>query len=515
MTIAFFGGRIRTMEPGPQPQVCLIDGDRIAATGDQALLGAYPQAERRDLRGRLLIPGLIDAHHHLSLAALHPRWADLTHAASPDDVYAALRDQAAREPHAPWIRAFNWRPSAGPDASGPRLTRHDLDALRLGRPILLAHWTLHQGLVDSLGLDAVGIGHATPDPPGGVILRDGKGAPTGRLLEAAWSRAHVLSIAGYDDARWPDLIARRCRDLLAEGVTAVHDAAVPPAVIALYRRMAQDGSLPISVLALPHPPDLLHNPDAALVHGLTPGDGDERFRLGPVKFFADSGTQPAVQGLQDGAPVELGMLMPGLAEGLRAVGERGWPVAIHALGNVGIDAALDALEAAPLAAPPRLEHCVVMAPHQAARLAALDARAVVQPAFVDVFATAAAAGFRFDDLELAPFARLADAGVTLAASSDAPCAGAHPLADAAFGVTRRGRNGLHLHPEQSLNYETWLRAATIGAAIAGGQEHERGSLRPGKRADFVLLQGDLDPEHPPTVAETWLAGVPVYRASGR
>ena len=155
-----------------------------------------------------------------------------------------------------------------------------------------------------------------------------------------------------------------------------------------------------------------------------------------------------------------------------------------------------------------------MAPDQAAFLAALDVRAVVQPAFVDVFASAAAGGFRFDDLELAPFARLAAAGVTLAASSDAPCVDAHPLADVAFGVTRRGRNGIHLHPEQSLDYETWLYAATHGAAIAGGQEDERGSLRPGKRADFVILEGDLDPEHPPKVAETWIGGVRVHPAPG-
>ena len=138
-----------------------------------------------------------------------------------------------------------------------------------------------------------------------------------------------------------------------------------------------------------------------------------------------------------------------------------------------------------------------MSAGQARAIAAVGAHAVVQPAFVDMFAGAAAEGFVFDDLDFAPFRSLHDAGVVLAASSDAPCTDAHPLADCAFGVTRRGRNGYDLDAEQSLDYDTWLHAATIGAARVGGQEHERGSLAAGKRADLVVLSGELDAESPP------------------
>ena len=507
VAIVFYNGRILTMEAGADAEVLVVEGGRIVAAGDQTLLEAHPGAERRDLRGRYLIPGLIDAHHHLSIAALHPRWADLTQATTPEAVFEALREQAAREPKAAWIRAFNWRPTAG-----AQVARQDLDDLQLGRPVILSHWTLHQCLVDSRGLAALGISRSTADPPGGHILRDDAGAPSGRLIEIAGSAAHEASVADYTREGFADRLADRGRALLVEGITAVHDAAASPAAIAAYRELATRDALPISVLALPHSTDMLVNPDGATVEGLTPGEGDETFRLGPVKFFSDSGSQPALRGHRDGKEIELGTLSPGLAEGVRAVVARGWPVAIHANGSLGVDAALEAIAGADLPSAPRLEHCVVMAAGQAERMAAVGARAVVQPSFVDMFATAAAGGFVFDDLEFAPFRCLSEAGVELAASSDAPCAEAHPLADCAFGVTRRGLNGFDLYPEQSLDYESWLQAATIGAARVGGQEDERGSLRAGKRADLVVLEGELDAEAPPRAAETWVAGERVYAA---
>lgn len=113
-----------------------------------------------------------------------------------------------------------------------------------------------------------------------------------------------------------------------------------------------------------------------------------------------------------------------------------------------------------------------------------------------------------------PFADLAEAGVTLAASSDSPCAFAEPLLTSARGVTRLTAKGTVASPEQSLPYETWLRAYTAGAAYAGGQENERGRIAPGLVADLVVLDGALDAGHPPTVAETWVDGVRHFGGPG-
>src|SRR5262249_31542506 len=111
-----------------------------------------------------------------------------------------------------------------------------------------------------------------------------------------------------------------------------------------------------------------------------------------------------------------------------------------------------------------------------------------------------------------PFADLADAGVALAGSSDTPCAFRAPLLTSARGVTRVTSRGTVIGADQSLPYDAWLGAYTTGAAFAGGQEYERGRLAPGYQADLVVFRGPLDPEHPPRVDETWVAGERVFSA---
>jgi hypothetical protein len=148
-------------------------------------------------------------------------------------------------------------------------------------------------------------------------------------------------------------------------------------------------------------------------------------------------------------------------------------------------------------------------PSLARRAAALGVVGVVQPGFVDHVGESAA-GFEPDDAAWLPFATLAEAGVTLAGSSDDPCAHVSPLTSAHFGVTRRTRSGKAFGPDQSIPFEDWLAAYTIGAAHAGGQEAERGSLTPGKRADLVVLEGTYGGEETPRVVETWVTGRRAY-----
>ena len=182
------------------------------------------------------MPGFIDAHNHLSIAALHPLWADLSGVASSDELQQALREQAAREPQAHWVRGVGWSetaPGCCPD-------RRDLDALGFDRPVIVVHFSLHQCVVNSHGLDELEIGRTTPDPPGGDIVRGAGGEPTGLLIERAWSAAHARSMAAYSDPdRWAELIAARARTLMRDGITCVHDAACAPSAEAVYRPMAQ------------------------------------------------------------------------------------------------------------------------------------------------------------------------------------------------------------------------------------------------------------------------------------
>jgi predicted amidohydrolase YtcJ len=512
---AFVAGRVLTMDPWyPAPAVVVIEHGRIVAVGDRTLLAAYPKASIHDLGGRTLVPGFIDAHNHLSIAALHPLWADISAVHDSDGLRVALLEQATREPAAHWIRGAGWNEANG----GLLLDRHDLDALGLDRPVLVAHYTLHQCAVSSAGLDALGIGRDTADPPGGLIVREPGGVPSGLLIERAWSEAHARSMAAYHDPqRWAERFAARARELLREGITCVHDAACSLSAEAVYRGLAKAGALPISVLMMPHPEALLTRVNMQRLDGPVSGEGDELLRVGAVKLFADGGVAPAMEVSIAGHRGEpLGIAFPGLTEDVVSVLARGFRVAVHAIGNIGLRNTLEAFKRAARVSGDaerrfRIEHACLAEPGQIADMAALGVVGVVQPGFVHHVGQAVE-GVPFDDAVWLAFGDMQRAGVHLAASSDDPCAFYEPRLTSALGVTRRTRSGGVLGPEQALGYEEWLRAYTAGAAYAGGQEHERGSITPGKRADLVVLDGDLDAENPPRVVETWVGGQRVYAA---
>ena len=509
MSSAFTNGTVLTMVPGEGPATALvIEGDRIVATGGPGIIP--PDAEIVDLAGATLTPGFIDAHNHLSIAALHPVWNDVHGVTDRNDLLDAIRAQAAAEPATAWVRC------QGIDATtvGMPLTRHDLDAAGIDRPVIVADYTLHQCIVSSAGLDVLGIGRTTPDPAGGEIRRGADGEATGLLVERAWSTAHAASMVDYADPdRWAEHIAARARVLLADGITCVHDAACPPEAEGVYREMARAGTLPISVLAMPHPSALLHNDHRARLDGPPTGDGDERCRVGAMKLFADGGVAIAVDASIRGNPVRFGMRFGDLAEHARAAVERGFRIAVHAMGNVGVDAMLDTCAEVARTHPGRdhrfrIEHAGVTSPDQWRRLADLDAVAVVQPGFVEHVGTNVGE-YGFDHHHGLAFAGLAEAGVTLAGSSDDPCAPVPPLWCMNRGVQRRTSGGRDFEPEQSVPFDDWLVAYTRGAAYAGGQEGERGMLAPGLRADVVILDRSGDAAR---VRETLVAGERVSTA---
>ena len=513
MTVTVFsGGPILTMDPArPRAGAFVVEDERILAVGEAGLAGRYPNADTVDLDGRTLVPGFVDAHTHLCLAALHPRWADLSDVRDPDALRSALLAQAAAEPDAWWVRGVGW--SDLDDGYTP--TKDDLDALGLDRPVVVVHYSYHQCVVSSAALDALGISETTADPPGGSFGHTRSGSLNGVLYERAFSEAHARSMEPYRDPdRWADFIVDAARALLAEGVTCVHDAACPPSAEAVYGALAHDGRLPISVLVMPHAEALLSPLDTARLDGPKTGHGNAWLRVGPVKLFADGGVLPAIHGHMQGQPISLGTTFEGLEAQVAQVVDHGFRIAVHAIGNGGAEVALDAFAAAARAHPDddhrfRMEHATLLSRDQARRMSALGTIGVVQPGFLHHMG-GAVEHFTLDDVTWMPFGDLAEAGVVLAGSSDAPCAFHEPLLTSARGVTRRTSNGSVLNASQALPYEAWLRAYTADAAFAGGQEYERGRLAPGLRADFVILDGALDPEDPPAVAETWVAGSRAY-----
>ena len=507
--VAFLGGPILTMDSGPA-EVVVVRGETIAAVGGRDLLLGFPDAQRVDLGGRTLVPGFIDAHNHLSIAALHPRFGDATGVEDRDSLVRAIHLQAAAEPEAEWIRLWGWNETKTQFVP----TRADLDAAAVDRPIVLAHYSLHQCVASSAALDRLGIGRTSTDPASGEIGRDATGAPNGLLIERAWSDAHARSLAAYTNPdRWADHIAARAKILIREGIVAVHDAACPPHAEAVYQHLARLDSLPVSVLVMPHSPQLLTNDAGPRLTGPPTGEGDHRLRVGPMKLFADGGVAIALDVRLGGHRVQYGYVMEDLEAHARRATRAGFRIAVHAIGNLGVEHTISAFQAVRQETGDRdhrfrIEHAGVTGLRHWRDLADLHAVAVVQPGFVEHIGCQTG-GLTFDDDHWLAFKGLADAGVTLAGSSDDPCAPFPPLWCATKGASRTTSTGIRLEPDQGVTFEDWLAAYTTGAARAGGQENERGRIAAGLRADLVVLQGSAVDAR---VSETWISGRVAYRA---
>jgi predicted amidohydrolase YtcJ len=296
--------------------------------------------------------------------------------------------------------------------------------------------------------------------------------------------------------------------MIRSGVTAVHDAACSPEAEALFGAMAAAGALPVSVLAMPHPSALLRNDHDTRLDGAPSGAGDERFRIGAFKLFADGGIAIALDVTLGGHRIQHGYLMDDLETCARRAADRGFRIAVHAIGNVGVEHALATFRSVARAHPGvdhrfRLEHAGVTSPAQWRVAADLGVVGVVQPGFVEHVGISSQ-GVRFDEHHWLAFGGLHEAGVVLAGSSDDPCAPFPPLWCIDRGMTRTTSTGIVFEPDQALPFADWLHAYTLGAAYAGGQENERGSITAGKVADFVeLAESGTDR----SVVATWVRGV--------
>jgi hypothetical protein len=360
---------------------------------------------------------------------------------------------------------------------------------------------------NSAGLRAAGIGCRTPDPAGGRIERDAAGEPSGVLREHAVRLCAPLESA----ARTPglDQVRAAAHRLLAHGVTAVHDfedAEAQRVLSALSRG--------------PHPRVrvLMHLPHAALDHalalGLQSGVGDDRFRLGAIKLFADGtlGSRTAAMLAPYDGTVDRGMELLSAAElrdTVRRALEGGLSVAVHAIGDRACRSVLDAFQAvlehipaAPL--PPRIEHAQLLDPADLPRVSRLGLAASMQPVHC------------VSDFELAErywgsrrrgayaWRSLLESGAPLAFGSDAPVESPSVALGLHAATTRErpGRPGAFV-PEERIGLDQALAAYTEGPARLAGNWPGIGSLRSGARADLVVWNADLHRLHPSALCDAY------------
>ncbi len=468
----FTNARVLTFDPArPRARAVRVREGRVVEAGDLAREAGESVV---DCRGLLLVPAFIDAHMHLLAAAAALRSVDCTPARvrSIGEIQAAIWSRARQTPKGQWIRAYGYDESRLAERRHP--TRHDLDLATRDHPVRLIHRSGHACVLNSPALALVGIRVDSEEPPGGVIDRDlTTGEPSGLVIEMNDLVERVVPPLSFDELA--GAVRELCTRLIEEGVGAVVDASHTNDQDAwrLFESLETAGSVTVPVVVF----ESVHAADELPLRSSA-----GRLRRGAVKIMVreTGGLWPAPAALRDLV--------------LRAH-RRGRQVAIHAVEEPAVQAAVDAIEEALKEAPRedhrhRIEHAGVVPAALRQRLARAKIAVVTQPSFVRY------SGDRYLETvapealaDLYPVGRLHRAGVVVAFSSDAPVVPPVPVDALYAAVTRRTELGETIGDTDAVDLETALRMHTADAAWVSGLEGERGSIRPGLQADFVLLSG--------------------------
>jgi predicted amidohydrolase YtcJ len=543
---------------GPRPEgaptAIAVVGERIAWVGDSSeALRAWrgPRTELLDARGGLVSAGFDDAHIHLLDGARQMDDIDLTRAATPQEIGAAIRAGAAERSAKPWVVGRGWLYGSFP-AGLP--TRQQLDHLVPDRPALMGAYDGHTTWVNSRALATAGIRQGTPDPADGVIQRDlASGEPTGMLFEAAGLLVErCLPVLNADE----DLAVLRTAIAAAHrnGITAVQEAWTPPGDLLVWRRLAErDVPRLRARLALPMKPegDLAAWHEQLADYGALafPLRGGRWLSAGILKGFVDGAIESGTAAMLAPYEGDTSRGLPNwsseqLAEFVSAADAAGWQVELHAIGDRGVRMALDAFEQAAanarwsgnprgsrqapnsLRRRHRVEHIETIDPADIPRFGRLGVIASMQPYHGEPStnqATAWSSKIGADRVSRAWAVGSIDrAGGTIAFGSDWPVVSFNPFLGLHVAVNRQTPDG---HPPggwvpaEAVPLPTALSAYTLGSALAAFTERRRGTIQVGLQADLAVLDRDLLSEDRSAIAgtavsATVIGGRVVHRTTG-
>lgn len=493
-----------------------------------------------DVHGATVTPGFGDAHNHTAWFGLGLAEIDLSGASDLHEVYRLVQERAAAAPPGAWVVGGGYDDSL----IGGHPQRRALDRAAAGRPVWLKHRSGHLCVVSSETLALAGVldGSATA-PAGGVVVRDHEGEPTGLLEEQAQNLVVGL-VTPYSVEQLATAVSTASQRYAAQGLTHVTEAGVgagwlgkSPLELAAYQKALREDGLDVRVQLMPtidalhrvqgHSDDSMH---LGLDLGICSGFGDDRLRIGPVKMWLDGsllgGTaamhEPFCQ--HDHSRGYFQDDPDAMRQAIVAAHLGGWRVAAHAIGDRGIDLALDAFEEAQRKAPRpdvrhRIEHAGITNYEQVQRMAQLEVTPLPQMRFLHDIGDAmlAMVGPQRRD-SLYRHASFLAAGLRVPGSSDRPVADGAPLAGIESMVLRRTSSGEVIGPDERVDAMTALRAYTVDTAWIAGEEQRRGQLAPGMLADFVVLADDITTIQPDRIATTpvvatFLAGRPTHGAA--
>ncbi len=522
------GARIYTVDDKNHVVPALaIQGGKVQfagpVAGAMALRG--PSTRVLDLRGRTIIPGMVDAHAHLLGLGTALRTVNLVGARSYDEVIARVAARAKQVPAGTWIQGRGWDQNLWPVKQFP--THDALSRALPDHPVILVRIDGHAALANARAMAAAGITDSTRDRAGGLIVRDANNAPTGVFVDNAQSLvARVVPEMSAAESR--EAVLAAVDEMHRWGLVGIHDAGESRRTIDLFESLAKAGAFDLRAYVM------IGDDSAAIEHYFRIGPQsalyDGRLWIRSIKLYADGalGSRGAalLQPYSDD-PGNRGLLVSDPrhieAVAVRAL-QHGFQVNTHAIGDRGNRVVLDAYEAALAEVPTadhrfRVEHAQILHPDDIPRFAKLK----VIPSMQASHQTSDMrwAGTRLGEARLVgayAWRSLLKTGVVIPNGSDFPVEQVNPLISFHSAVTRQDAEGWPpggWYPAQRMTREEALKSMTIWPAYAAFQESMMGSLTPGKVADLVVLDRDIMTVPAETilatrVMATYFAGKPVY-----
>ncbi|QUL36579.1 amidohydrolase [Erythrobacter sp. JK5] len=472
-----------------------------------------------DGEGRVMLPGMIDAHVHVMEIGFGALTLDLSETTSLEDALAKIRAFAEENPGRPWILGRGWNQETWGLGRFP--TAAELDAVVSDRPVWLSRVDGHASWANSAAIALANVTAATKDPEGGRIIRAAGGAPEGVFVDAAESLVNAVVPAPKPKDR-DAALAMAQRILLENGITAVADMGTGIEDWQAFRRAGDLGRLKLRIMAYASSPEAM---ELIAGSGPTPWLYDDRLRLNGIKLYLDGALgsrgailkqpyedEPSTRGLPLLRPAQLRNLMS------RAAFENFQP-AIHAIGDAANADVLNAI--AELSETYtgdrrwRIEHAQIVDPDDIAAFGKHGVIASMQPLHQTSDRTMAEARLGPDRLGGAyAWRSVLEAGGRLAFGSDAPVEPADVFAGIAVAISRTDANGEPFggwRAQETVSREAALKAFTADAAFAGFADGRFGRLVPGERADFLLVDRDPLLASPDAIRETqilevWVGG---------
>jgi len=475
-----------------------------------------------DGKGQNLVPGFFDAHGHVMDMGFGALTLDLSETRSLAEALARIAQYAADNPNRQWIMGSGWNQEVWGLGRFP--TAAELDGVVADRPVFLSRVDGHAAWANSAAMKAAGVSAASKSPSGGTIVKTA-GTPTGVFVDAAIGLFKDAIPAPKPAER--DLALSKAQDmLLANGVTSIADMGTELQDWQSYRRAGDKGRLKIRIISYAAGID---NMIAIAGPAPSPWLYNDHLKLAGVKLYVDGalGSRGALlkQPYAD-MPGESGLALLSSAQlknNMSRAAMDGFQTAVHAIGDKANDEALSAIEELNETYKGdrrwRIEHAQIIDPVDISRFAAIGTIASVQPVHQTSDRLMAEARLGPDRLAGAyAWKSLLDSGAILAFGTDVPVESSSPFPGLAAAITREDASGQPFGgwmPEQRLAREQAWQAYTNGAAYAAFAEDRLGSLEPGKRADFIIIDQDLLLATPAQiratqVLQTWVEGKPVF-----